>query len=123
MCATDTIRLRGLRFYGRHGVVPAETTLGQRFIVDVTLGLDLRLAGEDDDLTQTVDYGAVYAAVRDVVEGPPFRLIEAVAERIAGRLLEEHPRVTSVRVRVGKPGAPVEGVLKTVEIEITRERG
>ncbi len=123
MRATDTIRLRGLRFYGRHGVAPAETTLGQRFTVDVTLSLDLQPAGRADDLAQTVDYGAVYTEVRGVVEGPPFHLIEAVAERIAGRILEGYPRVSTVRVRVGKPGAPVEGVLKTVEIEITRERG
>jgi len=37
------------------------------------------------------------------VEGPPQQLIEAVAERIAGRVLGEHPGVAAVTVRVAKP--------------------
>jgi len=119
---TDAIRLRGMRFYGYHGALPAERELGQRFEVDVELTLDLRPAGQSDDLARTVNYAAVYDDVRQMVEGPPCRLIEALAERIAARVLADYPPVLAVGVRVRKPAAPVAGILETVEVEIERSR-
>ena len=119
---TDRIRLRGMRFYGYHGVLEAERALGQRFVVDVELALDLRPAGMSDDLALTVSYAEVFEQARDVVEGPPCRLIEAVAERVAGRILDAHDAVEQVRVRVRKPGAPIKGALDTAEVEVVRTR-
>ncbi len=46
----DKISLNRMTFYGYHGVIPEERTLGQRFIVDVDLLLDLKSAGRSDDL-------------------------------------------------------------------------
>ncbi len=43
---SDKIILEGMVFFGYHGTLPEENTLGQRFVVDVTLHLDLRPAGE-----------------------------------------------------------------------------
>jgi dihydroneopterin aldolase len=119
----DRIELRGMRFYGHHGTLPAERELGQPFLVDVELRCDLRAAGLADDLAQTVDYGAVYRQVRAVVEGPPLDLTEAVAERIAGAILGEHGRVEAVRVRVAKPEVRLDGgVLAGSAVEIVRYR-
>lgn len=120
---TDRIRLNEMVFYGYHGVLPEERALGQRFVVDVELRVDLRRAGASDDLGDTVNYSAVYAAARDVVTGPPCQLIEAVAERIASRVLAEHPTVESVEVRVRKPEVPIPGsVLGSSEVRIERIR-
>jgi 7,8-dihydroneopterin aldolase/epimerase/oxygenase len=118
----DHIVLSGLTFYGYHGCEEAERALGQRFLVDVTLALDLEPAGTTDDLTKTVDYSAVYALVRDVVEGSPYRLIETVAERIAYAILSG-TIAESVQVRVAKPRAPIKGmVIGDVAVEIERAR-
>src|SRR5690349_969107 len=84
----DAILLEGLRFFGYHGVYPEERTLGQRFIVDVTVELDLRDAGAHDELDETVNYSSIYTTVRSIVEGEPLMLIEAVADRTAHSLLE-----------------------------------
>ncbi len=109
-------------FYGYHGANPAERTLGQRFIVDLEVELDLRPAGQSDDLADTVDYSAMYAAVREVVEGPPRNLLESVAEAIARRILASFA-VDAVRVRVRKPAAPIKGsVLAHAGVEVYRER-
>ena len=35
----DVIELRGLAFYGYHGALPEERSLGQRFVIDLALGL------------------------------------------------------------------------------------
>ena len=119
---SDRIRLRGMRFFGYHGALPEERTLGQRLVVDVELALDRAPAGTSDDLTRTVSYAEVYDEVRAVVEGPPCALIEAVAERIAARVLAAHRTVQEVRVRVVKPEVPLRGVLDGAEVEIVRRR-
>ncbi len=120
--ARDRVLLEGMVFYGYHGANPAERTLGQRFIVDLEVELDLRTAGQSDDLAHTADYSAMYAAVREVVEGPPRNLLESVAEAIARRILGSFA-VDAVRVRVRKPEVPIRGsVLAHAAVEIYRER-
>ena len=110
-------------FYGRHGTLAAERELGQPFVVDVELHLDLRPAGLSDDLAQTVDYGQVHRRVREIVEGPPASLTETVAERIATAILEDHPPVEAVRVKVAKPHVRLDDtVLAASAVEILRPR-
>jgi 7,8-dihydroneopterin aldolase/epimerase/oxygenase len=119
----DRLLLTGMAFHGYHGVLPAERALGGRFVVDVEAALDLRAAGERDDVAATVDYAALYEEVRAIVEGPPLSLIEAVAERVAQRLLATFPTVQAVTVRVHKPGAPLPGAtFATIAAEVQRSR-
>jgi len=61
--ATDTLLLSGLVFYGRHGVLPAERTLGQKFVVDLQLSCNLRPAGQSDDVVDTICYATVHECV------------------------------------------------------------
>src|SRR5581483_11046128 len=120
---TDLIRLNDMVFYGYHGVLPEERALGQRFLVSVELRTDLRRAGQTDDLAETVNYSEVYGAVRDVVAGPPFKLIEAVAHEIAVRLLTAYPGVERLIVRIRKPEVPIPGsVLGSAEVQVERTR-
>jgi dihydroneopterin aldolase len=120
----DEILLEGMRFYAYHGVNPEERVSGQRFTVDVTMAVDLRAAGESDDLEATVSYSAVYKTVRRIVEGEPRNLIEAVAEAVAAAILVEFPPVTRVTVTVRKPEAPLRGsFLDAAGVRIIRDRG
>ncbi|MGB4503398.1 MAG: dihydroneopterin aldolase [Syntrophaceticus sp.] len=116
---SDRIILKGMQFYGYHGVMPAEQELGQPFIVDLEMCCDLREAGEKDDLNKTVDYSSVFELVKGIVTGEPYLLIEALAERIAGSVLAEFP-ITEVLVRVRKPHAPLKGIFADVSVEIRR---
>ncbi len=119
----DRILLEGMVFHGRHGTLQAERELGQPFVVDVELRLDLRPAGLSDDLTRTVDYGEVHRRAREIVEGPPVNLTETVAERIAAAVLEEFVAVEAVRVKVGKPHVRLDDtVLSGSAVEILRHR-
>jgi dihydroneopterin aldolase len=105
---TDYIRLNEMVFYGYHGVLAEEQTLGQRFVVDVEMVTDLRPAGISDELTQTVNYAAVYATVRD----------------IATAVLADHPTIERLTVRVRKPSVPIGGaVLASAEVVIERVQG
>jgi dihydroneopterin aldolase len=90
--------------------------------VDAELILDLRPAGRSDDLALTVDYRDVFRICREVVEGPSFRLIEALAETIAARILAEFAPagVSEVVVRVRKPRVALPGQLDAAFVEIRR---
>lgn len=120
----DRLSLLGMRFRGRHGVLPAEKLNEQPFEVDVVLHADLGEAAERDDLAATVDYSAVFDSVRAIVEGPSFDLIEAVAAAIAAAVLADPDlaRVDAVEVRVRKPEAPLAGAFDTVEAALLRRR-
>ncbi|WP_043931765.1 dihydroneopterin aldolase [Bacillus sp. EB01] len=118
----DKIYINRMEFYGYHGVFPEETRLGQRFAVDLAVGLSLEKAGLSDNLEESVNYGELFHVCKEVVEGDPFKLIEAVAEKIASRVLREFPLVMEVMVKVIKPDPPIPGHYRSVAIEITRRR-
>ena len=118
----DKIQLEGMVFYGYHGISPEERELGQRFLVDLEVGTDVRSAGLSDDPSDTVNYSRMYKVVKEVLEGPSRNLLENVAETIAGRILESFD-VMSVMVRVKKPEVPMKGsILAHASVEILRHR-
>lgn len=117
----DKILIGGISFYGHHGVSEQEQILGQRFLVDVELSLDLRPAGSSDDLTQTVDYADVVKRVAMIGRTRRFRLLEALAEATAKDLLELD-KVQEVRVRVVKCTPPLSDVAGSAAVEIVRGR-
>jgi len=117
----DFIHLQNMEFYGYHGALPEENRLGQRFRVSLSLAVDLKHAGDTDDLEQTVNYAEVYELCRSIVEGEPKKLIESVAERIAGDVLGIYStKVKGCKVTVIKPDPPIRGHYESVAVEITR---
>ena len=81
----DKIILNGCRFYGYHGAFAEEQTLGQIFVVDLELAVDLTKASQSDNLEDTVHYGLVFEAVQRQVENEKYILIE----RLAGAICED----------------------------------
>jgi dihydroneopterin aldolase len=120
MTGGDRILLSGLRVRGHHGALPHESELGQVFVVDLELVLDLAPAGRSDELDRTVDYGSLAGRVAELVGGRPRKLLEALAEDLAQLVLADR-RVRQVRVRVSKPQAPLP-VDGGVAVEIIRDR-
>jgi dihydroneopterin aldolase len=117
----DRIGLDGMVFYGYHGAKEEERQLGQRFVVDVEMTVDVSLAGLSDRLDETVDYGDAYRIVKEVIEGPSRNLLESLAEETARRLLAAFP-IQEVRVRVSKPAVPIKGPLERAWVEVVRRR-
>lgn len=121
MAATDCIRIQNMSFYGYHGVDAEERRLGGRFSLDVELYLDLRPAGESDDLRQTVNYKEVYDLVREVHDAHPYLLLEALANDVAAAVLARFP-AEEVVIRVRKHSVPLQGLIDYAEVEIRRGR-
>lgn len=115
----DRIVLTGVRAFGYHGILAQEQRDGQEFVVDIVMHADVREAGRTDELDRTVDYSVVADDIVACVEGERLDLIEALAQRIADRILQ-HDRVSMVDVTVHKPHAPVPHPFQDVSVTITR---
>lgn len=118
----DKIILEKMEFYGYHGVYPEENKLGQRYRVDLTAYVDLKQAGQTDDLNKSVNYAEIYTLCKEIVEGERYNLIETVAERIAAGVLAKHKRIQACTVKVIKPDPPIPGHYQSVAVEIERKR-
>jgi 7,8-dihydroneopterin aldolase/epimerase/oxygenase len=117
----DRIEIRGLRVFGRHGVLERERRDGQMFVVDVALDLDLSRAATTDTLTDTVDYSALVQRLAQAVGRTRFALIEALAGHLAELALSD-ARVRAAEVRVAKPQVPVSVDLGEVAVVVRRVR-
>jgi dihydroneopterin aldolase len=117
----DCIQLTGIRCYGYTGYLPEEQVLGQRFEVDVTLWLDLSIAGKSDVIEDTLDYRSIITSVQQLVTTSKFALIERLATAIA-QLILQFDKVTQVQVKLSKPAAPIPDFSGKITIEITRSK-
>lgn len=117
----DRIRLVNMTFYGYHGVSAAEKETGRRFEVDCELAADLAEPGKTDRLTDTIDYGAVYDLIADIVQNRSFSLLEGLAVNLATEVLAAF-EVIEVTIRVRKLVPPINGNIDYIEVEVTRRQ-
>ena len=118
----DKIILKGLKFFGYHGVLQEEQTQGQYFTIDLELFLNLSQAGKTDDLNETIDYSVVFEFIKNTVEQKRFKLIEALGEYIAQKLLTDFPQLQALEITVKKPQAPLDGTFEYSGITLYREQ-
>ena len=90
--------------------------------MDLEAELDLEEAGKTDDLNHTVNYAHLYRTVKEVMDGTPRNLLEALAQEIAELSLARFP-IQAVRVKVTKTSPPIEGsIMSGAAVEIYRTR-
>jgi len=118
---SDILLVEDIRFYGHHGVTPAQQVVGAWFSVSVELALDLTRAALADDLEAGVDYGQVVRRVVEVGTGERVHLIERLAGLLCEALLRAYP-AREVTVTVRKVTAPLDGVAAVPGVRMTRSR-
>lgn len=109
-------------FYAYHGVMPEENRLGQKFIIDVELEVDLEMSGRTDEVNETVSYADVFLTIEKTVTQNQFKLIEKLAYEIANQILSNYIKVEAITVKVLKPEAPVAGNFSSFGVEICKRR-
>jgi dihydroneopterin aldolase len=119
---SDRIFLSGLLIHAHHGVMPHEENVGQRFVIDLELAIDLAPAGRSDKLADTASYSAIVDTATRAFTQESFQLVEAAAGVVAEALLAGFPKVSSVRVTVHKPHAPIAAIFNDVGVSILRMR-
>jgi len=118
----DRILVRDLQVFARHGLLPEEKTLGQRFAIDITAYLDLAEAGRADELARSVSYVDLIETATATLTENRFDLIEAAVEAVAAALLAGFPTLERVGIELRKPGAPIDAVFAHVGVAIERSR-
>jgi dihydroneopterin aldolase len=119
---SDRIFIAGLSLHAYHGVMPYEAKVGQTFTIDLELAIDLAAATRSDKVVDTVSYDKVVDCATQAFTGQRFRLIEAAAGRVADAILAAFPRVTSVKVTIHKPHAPIAATFEDVGVTLLRGR-
>jgi dihydroneopterin aldolase len=119
---SDTIFVNGLVLHAYHGVMPHEAKVGQPFVLDLVLDIDLVEASRSDMLKHTVSYEQLVKTASEAFSARRYRLVEAAAGAIADAVLDRYRLVRSVRVTVRKPQAPIAATFDDVGVTITRAR-
>lgn len=119
---SDTMFVTGLLIHAHHGVMEHEAKVGQRFVIDLELTLDLGAAAHSDKLADTVSYSAIVDVAMEVFTKRNYRLIEAAGGNVADAVLAAFPKIQTVRVTVRKPHAPISAIFGDAGVSITRKR-
>jgi 7,8-dihydroneopterin aldolase/epimerase/oxygenase len=119
---SDQVFVSGLVIHARHGVMEHESKVGQRFVLDLELSIDLKDAARSDKLVDTVSYSAIVETASRAFTAQSYRLLEAAAGAVADALLAGFARVSSVRVTVRKPHAPIAAIFADVGVTLVRSR-
>ena len=119
---SDTIFVSGLALHAYHGVMPHEGKVGQPFILDLVLDIDLANAAKSDKLADTVSYDAIVTVASRTFTTKRYRLVEAAAGAVADAVLQNFPPIDTVHITVRKPHAPIAATFDNVGIVISRTR-
>lgn len=111
------IRLEGMEFRACHGCYDLEQRVGNRFVVDLKITVELGRVAEDDDVTQAVNYLTVYGLVRETMAVTQ-RTVERAACNIIGAVRERFPQVETVECRVAKIAPPLGGKVERVSVTL-----
>ena len=116
----DAILLEGIQIPAALGVTAAERRTRRPVLLDLEVELDLRAAGAQDRIGQTIHYKRIFEVVEEVAANQQHKLVEALGERIARAVLDRFA-ADAVTVTVRKP-TPIAGVLQHAGVRIRRTR-
>jgi 7,8-dihydroneopterin aldolase/epimerase/oxygenase len=119
---SDRVFVSGLVIHAHHGVMEHESKVGQRFVLDLELSIELKDAARSDKLVDTVSYSAIVDTASRAFTARSCRLVEAAAGAVADALLAGFANVSSVRVTVRKPHAPIAAIFADVGVTLVRCR-
>jgi 7,8-dihydroneopterin aldolase/epimerase/oxygenase len=119
---TDTIFITGIVIHARHGVLEHESEVGQRFVIDLELSVDLSESSRTDKLADTVSYSNVVATATEAFRDTNYKLLERAAGAVADAVLSTFLRVSAVKVTVHKPHAPIAAIFEDVGVVLIRTR-
>ena len=121
------ISIRGLRVFPHHGVFEFERAYGQDFFIDCDVWVDATAAAANDDLAQTVHYGALADALVLDAKTNPVDLLETLATRLLALVMgfgggEATGIVRKAKITVHKPNAPIDHEFADVSVTVKAKR-
>ena len=121
----DKIKIKNLEVFAHHGVLNEENILGQKFIISVTMYINIQKAGKSDELQYSINYAEAAQFITEYMQKNTHRLLETVAENLSKELLVhftgKQVELKQVKLKIKKPWAPVLLPLETVAVEVKRK--
>lgn len=114
---TAKIGLEDVRFYAPHGFFKEEHLMGNEFRIDVEVEASITGAAQEDDLGGTVNYATIYYLLQAEMKKPT-QLLEALAYRMANRIMNQFESVLSVHLRLRKLNPPLGGSVGAAVVEV-----
>lgn len=111
------INLENMEFYAYHGCFQEERVVGTKYVISVSLAVDIQQAMASDNLHDTINYQEVYSIIKEEMEIPS-NLIEHVAGRIVSSIKKQCPTIEKVNLRLSKYNPPLGGQVEKVTIEL-----
>lgn len=116
----DIIFIQGLKTQAIIGIYDWERENRQPLIFDIEMSLPIKSAAASDNIHDTVDYKRVSDEVIELVKNSRFELLESLCETLCQHILNQHPAVQKIQLKVSKPQAVA--ATDTVGLIITRTR-
>ncbi len=113
-----TIALKGAEFFAYHGFYSEEQILGCKFLVDIAADFTPDQDLANDDLATTIDYERLYNIANEQMKLTR-KLIETVAQAIAGKIKDNFPFAENIRVSIKKMNPPLTGKVDYSSVVIT----
>lgn len=116
----DKIEIKGIKVYAKHGLFDAEKILGQEFIVDCCLKIDVSTC--EESIEKTVHYGELTMDIAKYMTEMRFDLLETLANNLSKFLLLKYSLINELKLTIHKPQAPIPTVFSDVELTVIRKR-
>ncbi len=113
----NTLSIKNLILWGRHGRTGDEPHIEQPFEVSITAHLDFTRAFESDRLTDTLDYKDLQEIAETHIEYKSYALLETLAGHIADEVLQ-NAFVAEVMVEVVKTRPKTSGIPSVVVTKV-----
>lgn len=113
------IQLQNLRFYGKHGIHDEEAVTGNVFEINVCVSFKEKKF--ISSLSDTINYVSVYEKVKENMERPE-KLLETLAMKITNDIFSIDDNITSVKINIKKPNAPIINFNGAVAVEFYKEK-
>lgn len=113
------IQIENMEFYSFHGHFREERIVGNKFLVDLTLETDMKIAAESDNLKDAVNYQRVYEIVKIQMEMKS-HLLEHIASRILDAIYDEMKGIDKATVKVSKMNPTMGGKIGSVSVVMSR---
>ena len=118
---TTYLKLENLRFYAYHGVMPQERIVGNEYVVNIRLKVNVSKAMMSDDVADTVNYAEVFECIKAEMEIPS-NLIEHVGSRIIGSLFKQFPTIEQIELKLSKRNPPMGADIDAAAFECIIDR-
>ena len=99
------ILLKEIRCYAYHGVAPQENLIGNEYLIDLKLKVDISKAARTDEVTDTVNYAEVHQVIKNEMAIP-------------SKLLEQFPCIEEIELRLSKRNPPMGADIESAGIEL-----